>query len=103
MEKVYLAWLWKLSGSPAAHLINSSALPDKIFHPRHQPIIPYLHLNIYFCMIILSTQLKGYKIIHRTSHMLFYLHDLHHFKFSRHFPCTRMKSLTARRSWQPLH
>ena len=31
----------KLSGSPVAHLINSSALPDKLFHPRHQPIILY--------------------------------------------------------------
>ena len=25
-----------------AHLINSSALPDKLFHPRHQPIILYI-------------------------------------------------------------
>ena len=41
MEKVYLAWLQKLSGLPEAHLINSSALPDKLFHPRHQPIILY--------------------------------------------------------------
>ena len=40
MEKVYLARLRKLSG--AAHLIHSSALPDKLFHPRHQPNIPYL-------------------------------------------------------------
>ena len=41
MEKVYLARLQKLSGLPAAHLINSSALPDKLFHPRNQPIILY--------------------------------------------------------------
>ena len=39
MEKVYLARLRKL---PAAHLIDSSALPDKLFHPRHQPIITYV-------------------------------------------------------------
>ena len=25
-----------------SHLINSSALPDKLFHPRHQPIILYI-------------------------------------------------------------
>ena len=47
MENVYLPWLRKLSGSPVAHLINSSDLPGKLFHPRHQPIILYLH-----CIII---------------------------------------------------
>ena len=26
-----------------AHVINSSVLPDKLFHPRHQPIILYLN------------------------------------------------------------
>ena len=45
MEKVYLARLQKLSGLPAAHLINSSALPDKLFHPQHQPIILYILLT----------------------------------------------------------
>ena len=46
MEKVYLTWLRKfISGFPAAHLINSSALPDKLFHPWHQPIILYLFNN----------------------------------------------------------
>ena len=46
MENVYLARLWKLSGSPAAHPINSSALPDKLFNPRHQPIIFYVFVKI---------------------------------------------------------
>ena len=47
MEKFYLARLRKLSGSPAAHLINYSALPDKLFHPRHQPIIFYVNVLLY--------------------------------------------------------
>ena len=42
MEKAYQARLLKLSGTPVAHLINSSALPHKLFHPRHQPIVHYL-------------------------------------------------------------
>ena len=46
MEKVYLAWLRKLSGSSVAHLINSSALLDKLFHPWHQPIILYVKVGL---------------------------------------------------------
>ena len=45
MEKVYLAWLWKLSGSPATHLINFSALLDKLFHPRHR-----LYISVFLDM-----------------------------------------------------
>ena len=33
------------SGWSKAHLINSSALPDKLFHPWHQPIIHYLSFS----------------------------------------------------------
>ena len=63
MEKklVYLAGLRELSGSRAAHLINSSALPD----PRHKPIIHYIviksepwqntmHINVYATKIIID-------------------------------------------------
>ena len=62
-KKVYLARQRKLSGLPAAHLINSSALPDKHFHPRYQPIILYLHawrintlLNIHTFANIISVE-----------------------------------------------
>lgn len=29
-KKFYLSWLWKIFGSSASHLINSSAMPDKL-------------------------------------------------------------------------
>ena len=44
MEKVYLARLWKLSGSSASRLINPSSLPEH-FHPQHKPIIHYISLG----------------------------------------------------------
>ena len=42
MEKVYQVQLRKLSGLPVAHLMNSSTLQGKLFHPRDQPIILYI-------------------------------------------------------------
>ena len=50
MEKVYLALLQMLSGLPGANFINSSALPDKLFHPQYQPIILFFsrfHIHIF--------------------------------------------------------
>ena len=46
MENIYLARLWKLSGLSEAHVINSSALPDKLFHLQHQPIILYIWITV---------------------------------------------------------
>ena len=49
--------LRKLSGLPAAHLINSSALPDNFFHPRRLPII-------FYSIVIYRQQMEMGKIYH---------------------------------------
>ena len=61
-----VTYVRKLSGLTAAHLINSSALPDKLLHPRQQPIILYvryfINTEIQLLVTILTIQMLTVKI-----------------------------------------
>ena len=48
IEKVYLARRSNLSGEPKANPINYGAEPDKLFNPRHQPIILFILSHLFF-------------------------------------------------------